>query len=77
MRRSRLFNISWVEMPASIGGSVAFRGDSRQTFPAGGGSVVTNGQSETFFALTTGAALGFDVPTQPPTVGNLTKQTLP
>jgi len=66
------FDITWVEMPASVGGSFATRGDSRETLP-GGGTIVTNGQTETFFALATGTALGFDLPT--PTVGTLVKQT--
>jgi len=61
------FDITWVEMPASVGGSFATRGDSRETLP-GGGTIVTNGQTETFFALATGTALGFDLPR--PTVGH-------
>jgi hypothetical protein len=66
------FDVTWVEEPASVGGSIATRGDTQRTFP-GGGKVVTNGETVTFFALTTGTALGFDVPT--PTVGVLVKQT--
>ena len=61
-----------VEMPASVGGSLAFRGDSRSTLP-GGGTVVRNGETTIFSALTTGTALGFAVPT--PTIGTLTKET--
>lgn len=48
------------------------RGDIQQTLP-GGGKIVTNGQMETFPALTAGTAVGFDVP--PDTAGNLVKQT--
>jgi len=66
------FDVTWVEEPASVGGSIASRGDTRQTFP-GGKTVVTNGSTVTFFALTTGTALGFDMPT--PTVGVLVQQT--
>lgn len=72
------FDVTWVEMPASVGGSSINRGDNRQTFPIGGGQVVTivtNGETETFFALATGAALGIGVPTTPPTQGRLTKET--
>ena len=66
------FDLTWVEEPVSVGGSYVTRGDTQQTFP-GGGTIVTNGQTETFFALTTGTAVGFDVP--PATAGNLVKQT--
>jgi len=37
------FDVTWVEMPASIGGSTATHGDMQQTMP--GGKVVTNGTS--------------------------------
>jgi hypothetical protein len=47
-------------------------GVSQQTFPGDGGTV-TKGQIETFFALTTGTAVGFDTP--PGTLGNLQKLT--
>jgi hypothetical protein len=66
------FDVSWVEVPASVGGSTATRGTTHQTL-AGGGKVVTNGEMITFTALTTGTALGFDAPT--PTVGFLTQET--
>lgn len=65
-------NVTWVEAPVSVGGSSATRGDSRMTF-ASGGTVVTNGETETFPALTTGTVLGFDLST--PTLGSLVKQT--
>jgi len=65
-------NLTWVEQPASVGGSMATRGDSQQTFP-GGAKVVTNGETVTFFALTTGTALGFDAPAG--TIGVLTQET--
>jgi hypothetical protein len=64
------FAVTWVEAPAL--GSTATRGDTQQTFP-GGGKVETNGETTTFSALTTGTALGFDVPTA--TVGVLIQQT--
>jgi len=66
------FDVAWVELPAPVGGSIATRGDSQQTFP-GGVKVVTNGATVTFFASTTGTVLGFDVP--PGTVGILTQET--
>ena len=65
-------NLTWVEQPASVGGSFATRGDSQQTFP-GGAKVVTNGETVTFFAVTTGTALGYDAPGG--AIGELTKQT--
>ena len=65
-------NITWVELPASIGGSIANHGDSRQMF-AGGGGVVTNGSTVVFFASATGTMLGSDVPQR--TLGNLTQGT--
>jgi hypothetical protein len=66
------FNVTWVEVPASVGGSMATRGDTEQTFP-GGVKVKTNGNTVTFTASTTGTALGFDVPAG--TVSFLTQQT--
>ena len=71
------FDLTWVEMPPSIAGSFINRGDNRQTFIQNGKlmTVVTNGQMEIFFALTTGTALGFGVPTTPPTEGLLIKET--
>lgn len=66
------FNLTWVEMPASVGGSTVSRGDFQQTTP-GGGKVVMNGNTETFSALMTGTALGFAVPTS--TIGQLQKLT--
>jgi hypothetical protein len=65
-------NVTWVELPASVGGSFANHGDSRQTF-AGGGGAVTNGSTVTYFASATGTMLGSDVPQG--TVGNLTQGT--
>ncbi|HUX44684.1 MAG TPA: hypothetical protein VMV57_08045 [Terracidiphilus sp.] len=68
-------DVTWVELPASVGGSYATRGDTVQTFP-GGGKMETNGQTETFSALATGTELGFDLPTA--TIGELSnKRTLP
>ncbi len=65
-------NITWVELPASIGGSISNHGDSRQVF-AGGGGVVTNGSTVVFFASATGTMLGSDVPQG--TLGELTQGT--
>lgn len=65
-------NLTWVELPASIGGSIANHGDSRQMFPGGGG-VVTNGSTVTFFASGTGTVLGVDAPQG--TIGVLTQGT--
>jgi hypothetical protein len=69
------FDLTWVEVPASIGGSFATRGDTQLTSPQGGKvvTVVTNGETEAFSALTAGTALGFELPT--PTFGGLTKET--
>jgi hypothetical protein len=67
-----IFNLTWVEEPASVGGSTSTRGDSRQTIP-GVGTVETNGQTEAFNAQTTGTELGFDLP--PGTIGQLVQQT--
>jgi hypothetical protein len=69
------FDVTWVEVPASIGGSTATRGDTRQTFSLalGGGTVETNGATVTFTALTTGTALGIETPG--PAVGFLTQET--
>jgi len=71
------FDLTWVELPVSIAGSFINRGDNRQTFIQDGKvmTVETNGQTEVFFALTTGTALGFGVPTTPPTEGLLVKET--
>jgi hypothetical protein len=66
------FNVTWVEMPASVGGSTVSRGDFQQTTP-GGGKVVINGNTETYSALMTGTALGFAVPAS--TIGALQKLT--
>ena len=54
-------NVSWVELPASVGGSFANHGDSRNLFPGGGG-VATNGSTVTYFASATGTMLDSDVP---------------
>jgi len=67
------FNLTWVEQPASVGGSIITRGVTQQTLPAGGGTIVTKGQVETFFALNSGTAIGFDLP--PGTLGLLQKLT--
>ncbi len=67
-----IFNLTWVEESASVGGSTSTRGDSRQTIP-GVGTIETNGQTEIFNAQTTGTELGFDLP--PGTIGRLVKQT--
>jgi hypothetical protein len=66
------FNVTWVEMPASVGGSTVSRGNFQQTTP-GGGKVVINGNTETYSALMTGTALGFAVPAF--TIGALQKLT--
>ena len=68
----RSFDVTWVEMPASIGGSFINRGDFRQTIP-NVGTMVINGQTDTFFALMSGTAFGFEMPT--PTIGTLEKLT--
>ena len=65
-------NVSWVELPASVGGSIANHGDSRNLFPGGGG-VVTNGSTVTYFASAAGTVLGYDVPQG--AIGSLTQGT--
>jgi len=70
------FNLTWVEVPASVAGTFASRGDTKFTSPQGNGTVLTvetNGTTEAFGALTTGTALGFAVPAS--TFGGITKQT--
>jgi len=66
------FDVTWVELPASVGGSFATRGDTQQTLP-GGGKIVTNGEQVIFNALATGTALGFDLPAD--TLGVLIQET--
>jgi hypothetical protein len=66
------FNLTWVEMPASVGGSTISRGDFQQTSP-GGAKVVINGNTVTYSALMAGTALGFAVP--PSSIGALQKLT--
>jgi hypothetical protein len=66
------FNLNWVEVPASVGGSYATHGATQITFP-GGSKVTTNGSLVSYSASTTGTALGFDAPAG--TVGFLTEET--
>jgi hypothetical protein len=67
------FDVSWAEVPVSVGFPFfATRGDTQFT-SAGGGKVVINGESVSFGALATGTTLNysFDVPTP----GNLIQET--
>ena len=65
------FDVTFVEVPASLGGSTATRGDKQQRMP-GGGKVVTNGASWSFGALATGTALNYSFTSGG---GTLTQQT--
>ena len=49
------FDFTWTEVPASIGGSIATRGDTQQTLPGG----VTNGNSLNVGGVPTGTALNY------------------
>jgi hypothetical protein len=55
------FDISWIQMPASVGGSTTTSGTTHQTIP-GGGTTIINGHTETFTAQLTGTALGYALP---------------
>lgn len=55
------FNISWVQIPASVGGSTTTSGTTHQTTP-GVGTTIINGHTETFSAMLTGTALGYALP---------------
>jgi hypothetical protein len=50
------FEVTFTEVPASVGGSLATRGDNVQTL-AGGGRIETNGEMVNFGATATGTAL--------------------
>ena len=65
------FDVTFVEVPPSLGGSTATRGDKQQRMP-GGGKVVTNGSSWMFSALATGTALYYSFTSGG---GTLTQQT--
>jgi hypothetical protein len=65
------FDVTFVEVPASLGGSTAHRGDTQQRMP-GGSKVVTNGSSWSFGALATGTALYYSFGSGG---GTLTQQT--
>lgn len=67
------FDITWVEVPASVGGSSATRGDTQQTFP-GGVKVVTNGEQLTVNASVTGTMLDNSAGAVPSS-GTLTHET--
>lgn len=66
------FDVTFTEVPASVGGSSAIRGDYVQTMP-GGAKVETNGQSLNFGALATGTMLNYSFDTF--LGGNLMQQT--
>jgi hypothetical protein len=55
------FDITWVQMPASVGGSTITSGTTQQTTP-GAGTTIINGHTQTFNALLTGTALGYALP---------------
>jgi hypothetical protein len=58
------FDITWIEVPASVGGSTITSGNTRQTTP-GVGTTIINGHTETFNAVLAGTALGVVVPNGP------------
>lgn len=51
------FNITWTQIPASVGGSTITSGATQQRIP-GVGTTIINGHTETFNASVTGTALG-------------------
>jgi hypothetical protein len=55
------FNITWVQIPESVGGSTTTSGTTHQYTP-GVGTTITNGHTETFNATLTGTALGYVLP---------------
>jgi hypothetical protein len=52
------FDVTWTEVPPSVGGSFATHGDQQQTLP-GGGKLVTNGSPLNVGATATGTALNY------------------
>lgn len=56
------FDITFTEVPPSVGGSFATHGDQQQTLP-GGGKVVTNGSTLNVGATATGTALNYSFDT--------------
>jgi len=55
------FDITWIQEPASVGGSTVTSGTSHVTTP-GSGTTIINGHTATFTALLTGTALGYTLP---------------
>lgn len=55
------FNITWVQIPESVGGSTTTSGTTKVYTP-GFGTTITNGHTETFSAQVTGTALGYLFP---------------
>lgn len=55
------FDITWTQIPASVGGSTITSGTTRQTTP-GVGTTIINGHTQTFNATLTGTALGYVLP---------------
>lgn len=66
------FNLTWTEIPASIGGSFVSRGNTVFTAP-GIGMTVINGEQQFYGAAVTGSILDNLVPTPP--IGGITQQT--
>ena len=58
------FNITWTQIPASVGGSTTTSGTTHVTTP-GVGTTVINGHTETFNALLSGIALTYTLPNGP------------
>ena len=58
------FNVSWIQIPASVGGSTVTSGTNQVTTPVGTTIIktITNGHTETFSAQLTGTALGYALP---------------
>ena len=59
-----LFTITFVQIPASVGGSTVTSGTQHVTTP-GVGTTVINGHTETFSALLSGTMMGFVLPNGP------------
>jgi len=58
------FNITWIQIPESVGGSTTTSGTTH-VFTPGVGTTITNGHTETLSAQVTGTALGYVLPNGP------------
>ncbi|HET6179059.1 MAG TPA: hypothetical protein VFE61_19170 [Candidatus Sulfotelmatobacter sp.] len=70
-----IFDISWIQMPASVGGSTTTSGTIHETAP-GGGTTTINGHTETFTAQLSGTAIGYALPSCCGALEELTNSTV-